>query len=377
MDIPYHALPLDADRSGSDEPPRRIGSKVVSSSSRSRSGSDLKPRRIGSKVDTSSSRSIGLRSLQGSLSGHKIPNFEPADALPCMVTVMEKLAEMKTTRPDMFTFRPCDDEEEEDLFLEIDLAFFAATLLSEVSGATNWDKMKRILRLLSNKKSLIESIQAVESFLMRLHNCNSDMAGLLHSERLAYFRCAAASAWKTDAGGSFNSVTLKLCQMVWFVNFVYHTPECVQKSIHYPPKPIYRDVVWMRLDEEMRTDLRPVYGDELPSEDATQPLHPQWFAHDIPFLDTPFYAAIVSGLAEAQDDNPEVWGLRMSFCRTFVSEILGVLRSQLELVKSIEVRLLGLAMALLTTTMTQVAQREESAWNSTAIFANLSASFNQ
>lgn len=294
----------------------------------------------------------------------------PKDILPSMVTVMELLVQFTSDHPHLFQRRG-ETDEEQIRNMEADQAALEFVLMSLVEGSTWMEQAWQIFKLVFRKSDLVKTLQAVDHFQDRLHAIGNDPAKLLQSERLCHFRQCTMASWTGEQTENiFHAVTLKLYQLVWFTNWVYMDKTSIHRWMHQPPNDNCMNLAWLRRDTQLRDSMKiDLYEeDEELLQSAVLPMHPMWLSHNVPFGDSPSVTIVNGTLAAATLHDPDIWSARMSFCRSVIARLEGSLKSQLEIVSSIQIRVLGFAIAVLPQLWPWIAKNSTfaSTWNSTA-----------
>jgi hypothetical protein len=102
-------------------------------------------------------------------------------------------------------------------------------------------------------------------------------------------------------------------------------------------------------------ELKPTLAAYFEEDDAFQvdsvlPIHPEWLSHDIPLCESEWYEDCFlltqKGIDPQSDGDPAAFVNKLSFYRMLVTRIEGSLSSQLDMVSTMQQKLLGLMMTI-------------------------------
>eukprot|EP00927_Polykrikos_kofoidii_P074989 TRINITY_DN71042_c0_g1_i1.p1 TRINITY_DN71042_c0_g1~~TRINITY_DN71042_c0_g1_i1.p1 ORF type:complete len:324 (-),score=55.78 TRINITY_DN71042_c0_g1_i1:25-996(-) len=267
----------------------------------------------------------------GKLGGDVHTWMPPADVLPSIPEIVEKLNALAAENPELFTIREGVDRRTQNMFVEKDLSIVRKVFMTLLKGETRCARMRRFFYFWHHKDTLIKTIEALSTLEARASAVGDRLDQLMFGETKSYFRNSIHSA------AIASSVSMKIAQVTYLVG--YMSLEFNSKALHEPPPPNLRRVPCV-IDEASREKLRTrLDPGKVPS---VRPADPGWFQHDIPLMESPLWTVIKYHLEENVKQQEDVFCERMSFLRSFLCDVRSYLKSQQDQVTFAQAKMYGL-----------------------------------
>jgi len=265
---------------------------------------------------------------------------QPCDVLPDMQTVFEVIVQKKRDNP--FLFQPEAlgglHVQQQMLALEVDNAAILAAFIPLMAPDGLWPSMKHLWQLLWRKSQLIKTLDAMECLVSSCIQDGNDLAKFISNGRQCYFRQCLEHTIPDDF--VFNTVAMKMVSLLWFMAFI-RQGAARERCLYLEPPDWVRNQSHLIKGQPRRNALKETIVDFDYPEGCTLPIHPGWFAHNVPLLDTPAVTITIAETEYTFKDAPTAYEHQMQFFRMFLVHIRGILKSDLDRVTTVQIQTMG------------------------------------
>jgi len=285
--------------------------------------------------DNSTLLNLVAFSSNDAVAGGLAIQFPPTvDMLPSVVDIMSCVVEAKRSQARLF----CRGSEQGMYGFEADHAVLRQFTLELTAGVTYQDKIKKLWYAFWNKSVLIQTIQAVENMSAKAAAISAgELHVLLQEEQSNYYRQGIGGT--LDACDVHASTSVKLTSLLMLQLLLVkggRVPVCFTK----PPPDHLINRLSLTMDELDELDVKYDLFTEKADMDAVLPFHPLWFQHNVPLLLGPWFSQLLLWL-ERKTKEPHLFMDKVNAHRQLLALILGELKTQLDYVHTMLVKIMG------------------------------------
>lgn len=280
---------------------------------------------------------------------------DPVDVLPAVPRIIEVISGFRQSYQTCRYFVAHRVENEElrgSIRVQTEENILRDIFLDELAGVTMFQKGLRVANSLWDRTNLIQTIAALESVNAYMLSRGHYLQNILREERQSYVRQVS---WSNRAD-IHASVSLKMTLMLWFRCLMLRGP--IPKCLVQPPP--------SELFNQMDCSGSTLIHDERDEDDLSdQLIHKQWFCHNVPLVMTTWHEAVCEWVSERLAEDDESFAATMASHRALLTTAQSVLKARLDLVTSIQIKVLGCAVTCLCWIVSKREQVEAMVHNTT------------